>query len=64
MKRIYALMFILFFTAIIYAQIPGTLSYQGVLTDASGNPNAMPMQAHPKSKGLYYVTVVKPVNVK
>jgi hypothetical protein len=38
MKHIYALMFIVFLTIIIYAQIPRTLSYQGILTDPSGNP--------------------------
>src|SRR5664279_3316894 len=38
MKHVYVLMFIVILTTSVLAQIPRTLSYQGVLTDASGNP--------------------------
>ena len=40
MKHIYTLMFIVILTSSVLAQIPRTLSYQGVLTDLSGNPKA------------------------
>jgi hypothetical protein len=40
MKHVYALMFIVILTSSVLAQIPRTLSYQGVLTDLSGNPKA------------------------
>src|ERR1035437_5607598 len=47
MNRVYALMFIVLLTATLFAQIPRTLSYQGILTDNSGNP---------KSDGNYNVS--------
>src|ERR1039457_1688715 len=47
MYRVYALMFIVLLTDTLFAQIPRTLSYQGILTDNSGNP---------KSDGSYNVS--------
>ena len=38
MKMLKTFLLLLIFSAGIYAQIPRTISYQGVLADASGNP--------------------------
>ena len=38
MKSIYCIFCILLLSNVIFSQIPGTISYQGILTDTTGNP--------------------------